>query len=46
MDIGTHLSSSGCFAAQLENRFNTMGQEVALNVEVLGVLDKRGDFGR
>lgn len=46
LKIGTDLSSGGCFAAQLESRLNAVCQEVALDVEVLGVLDKRGNFGR
>ena len=42
----TYFSSSGGFAAQLENRLNTVRQEVPFNVEVLGVLNEGGDLWR
>jgi len=46
MNIGTDLSSSGCLAAQFKGRFKAMRQEVALDVEVLGVFDEGSNLRR
>lgn len=46
VDRRVYLAGGGGLTAQLERGLDAVREEVALDVEELGVLDERGDRGR